>query len=139
MGLSHARLSSVYSPQTTPATLAADGGWPHPKTHSRWQTHEWRRNKVRLNLRYKDVCMSDMQALDPDTQDWGALQLTTRWRSNLAPHLESGADNLLSAATVKRASTKKFPQLENTGHSTQVTIHRSQYTGHSGKTISMLK
>lgn len=77
--------------------------------------------------------MSDMQALDPDTEDWGALQLTTRWRSNLAPHLESGADNLLSAETVKRASTKKFPQLENTGHSTQVTgrntqviVHRSQ-------------
>lgn len=79
--------------------------------------------------------MSDMQALDPDTEDWGALQLTTRWRSNLAPHLESGADNLLSAETVKRASTKKFLLLENTGHRSQYAGHSTQVTGRNTQVI----
>ena len=61
------------------------------------------------HLRYKDVCVRDMKAVDIDTMSPGALQLSdrTKWRSALKQHLKTGEDKLMTAAADKRARRKE--------------------------------
>ena len=63
-----------------------------------------RRTTCRPHLRYKDVCVRDMKAVDIDTLSWeGTAADHTKWRSALKQHLETGEDKLMTAASDKRA------------------------------------
>ena len=60
------------------------------------------------HLRYKDVCVRDMKAVDIDTMSWEGLTADrTKWRSALKQHLKIGKDKLISDAADKRARTKE--------------------------------
>ena len=62
-----------------------------------------RRNTGRPHLRYKDVYIRDMKAVDIDTMSWEGLAADrTEWRSALKHHLEKGEGNLMAAAADKR-------------------------------------
>ena len=55
------------------------------------------------HLRYKDVCVRDMKAVDIDTVSWEGLAADrTKWRSALKQHLKTGEDKLMAAAADKR-------------------------------------
>ena len=62
----------------------------------------------RPHLRYKDVCVRDMKAVDNDTMFWEDLAADrTKWRSALKQHLKTGEDKLMAAAVDKRARRKE--------------------------------
>ena len=62
------------------------------------------------HLRYKDVCVTDMKAVDIDTMSWEGLAADrTKWRSALKQHLKTGEDKLMTDAADKRARTKTAP------------------------------
>ena len=71
----------------------------------------------RPHLRYKDVCIRDMKAVDIDTMSWEGLAADrTEWRSALKQHLETGEEKLMAAAADKRARRKEdIVQMPN-GH-----------------------
>ena len=67
-----------------------------------------RRTTGRPHLRYKDVCVRDMKAVDIDTMSWeGLASDRTKWRSALIQHLKTGEDKLKAAAAGKRARRKE--------------------------------
>ena len=67
-----------------------------------------RRNTGRPHLRYKDVCIRDMKAVDIDTMSWEGLAADrTEWRSALKHNLETGEEKLMAAAADKRARRKE--------------------------------
>ena len=67
-----------------------------------------RRTTGRPHLRYKDVCVRDMKAVDIDTMAWEGLAADrARWRSALKQHLKTGEDKLMTAAADKRARRKE--------------------------------
>ena len=67
-----------------------------------------RRTTGRLHLRYKDVCVRDMKAVDTDTVSWeGIAADCTKWRSALKQYIKTGEDKLMAAAAEKRASRKE--------------------------------
>ena len=60
------------------------------------------------HLRYKDVCIRDMKAVDIDTMSWEGLAADrTEWRSALKQPLETGEEKLMAAAAEKRARRKQ--------------------------------
>ena len=60
------------------------------------------RTTGRPHLRYKDVCVRDMKAVDIDTMSWEGLAADrTKWRSALKQHLKTGQDKLMAAAADK--------------------------------------
>ena len=65
-----------------------------------------RRTTGHPHLRYKDVCVRDMKAVDIDTMSWEdlAADRTTCW-SALKQHLKTGKDKLMTDAADKRART----------------------------------
>ena len=67
-----------------------------------------RRSTRRPHLRYKDVCVRDMKAVDIDTMSWeGLASDRTKWRSALKQHLKTGEDKLMAAAAKNRARRKE--------------------------------
>ena len=67
-----------------------------------------RRTTGHPHLRYKDVCVRDMKAVDIDTVSWEGLAADrTKWRSGLKQHLKTGKDKLMIDAADKRARTKE--------------------------------
>ena len=67
-----------------------------------------RRTTGRPHLRYKDVCITDMKAVDIDTMSWEGLAADrTEWRNALKQHLETGEEKLMAAAADKRARRKE--------------------------------
>ena len=67
-----------------------------------------RRTTGRPNLRYKDVCVRDMKAVDIDTISWEGLAAhRTKWTSALRQHLKTGEHKLMTAAADKRACRKE--------------------------------
>ena len=59
----------------------------------------------RPQLRYKDVCMRDMKALDIDAASWEGLAADrTRWTNQ---HLKTGEEKLMNAAKDKRICRKE--------------------------------
>ena len=67
-----------------------------------------RRPTGRPHLRYKDVCVRDMKAVDIDTMSWeGLADDRTKWRSALKQHLKTGEDKLMAAAAEKRGRRKE--------------------------------
>ena len=69
-----------------------------------------RRTTGHPHLRYKDVCVIDMKAVDIDTMSWEGLAADrTKWRSALKQHLKTGKDKLMTDAADKRARTKTAP------------------------------
>ena len=66
-----------------------------------------RRTTGRPHLRYKDVCIRDMKAVDIDTMSGEGLAADrTEWRSALKQHIETGKEKLMAAAADKRARRK---------------------------------
>ena len=56
------------------------------------------------HLRYKDVYIRDMKAVDIDTTSWESLAADrTKWMSALKQHLNTGEEKLMAAAADKRA------------------------------------
>ena len=79
-----------------------------------------RRTTGHPHLRYKDVCVRDMKAVDIDTMSWEGLAADhTKWRSALKQHLKTGEDKLMAAAAEKRARRK-----EGSSSILPVTTHR---------------
>ena len=73
------------------------GGWSHSERHP-----------LRVagfgDLRYKDVCVRDMKAVDIDTMSWeGIASDCTKWRRAQKQHLKTEEFKLMSAAPDKRA------------------------------------
>ncbi len=67
-----------------------------------------RRNTGRPHLRYKDVYIRDMKAVDIDTMSWEGLAADrTEWRSALKQHLERGEEKLMAAAADKRTRRRE--------------------------------
>ena len=67
-----------------------------------------RRTTGRPHLRYKDICVRDMKAVDIDTKSWEGLAADrTKCRSALNQHLKIGEGNLMAAAADKRARRKQ--------------------------------
>ena len=67
-----------------------------------------RKTTGRPHLRYKDVCIRDMKAVDIDTISCEGLAADrTNWRSALKQHLETGDEKLMAAAADKRARRKE--------------------------------
>ena len=67
-----------------------------------------RRTTGRRNMRYKDVCVRDMTAVDIDNMSWEGLAADrTKWRSALKQHLKTGEDKLMTAAADKRTRRKE--------------------------------
>ena len=65
-----------------------------------------RRTTGHPRLRYKDVCVRDMKAID--TMSWEGLAADrTKWRSVLKQHLKTGKDKLMTDAADKRARTEE--------------------------------
>ena len=63
-----------------------------------------RRTTGRPHLRYKDVCVRYMKAVDIDTMSWEGLAADrTKGMSALKQHLKIGEDKLMTAAADKRA------------------------------------
>ena len=66
-----------------------------------------RRTTGRPHMRYKDVCVRYMKAVDIDTMSWEGLAADhTEWRSALKQHLKTGEAKLMAAAADKRARRK---------------------------------
>ena len=66
-----------------------------------------RRTTGHTHLRYKDVCVRHMKAVDIDTVSWeGPAADRTKWRSALKNH-KTGKDKLMTDAANKRARTKE--------------------------------
>ena len=79
-----------------------------------------RRTTGRPHLRYKDVCVRDMTAVDIDTMSWeGLAPDRTKWRSALKQHLKTGEYKLVAAAAEKQARIK-----EGSNSIRQETTHR---------------
>ena len=84
------------------------GGWSHSKGHPLRRAGFGQKNTGRPHLRYKDVCIRDMKAVDIDTLSWEGLAADrTEWRSALKHHLETGEEKLMAAAADKRARRKE--------------------------------
>ena len=67
-----------------------------------------RRTTGRPHMRYKDVCVRDMKAVDIDTMSWEGLAADrTKWRIAIKQHLKSGEYKLMAAAADKRARRKE--------------------------------
>ena len=67
-----------------------------------------RRTTGHPHLRYKDVCMINMKAVNIDTVSWEGLAADrTKWRNGLKQHLKTGKDKLMTDAADKRARTKE--------------------------------
>ena len=67
-----------------------------------------RRTTGRPHLRFKDVCVRDMKAVDIDTMSWEGLAVDrTKWRIALIQHLKTGEYKLMAAAADKRARRKE--------------------------------
>ena len=67
-----------------------------------------RRTTGRPHLRYKDVCVRDMKAVDIDTMSWEGLAADrTKWRIALKQHIKTGEYKLMAAAADKRARRKE--------------------------------
>ena len=65
-----------------------------------------RRTTGHPHLRYKDVCVRDMKAVDIDTMSWEDLAADrTKCWSALKQHLKTGKDKLMTDAADKRART----------------------------------
>ena len=65
------------------------------------------RTTGRPHLRYKDVCVRDMKAVDIDTMSWeGHAADRTKWRSAVKQHLKTGEDKLMTDAADKQARRK---------------------------------
>ena len=59
-----------------------------------------RRTTGRPLMRYLDVCMRDMKAVDIDTTTWDVLEADrTKWRSALKQHLKTGATSAVATVT----------------------------------------
>ena len=57
---------------------------------------------------YKDVCKTDMKALDINTESWEDLAADRMmWRSTLNQHLKTGEEKLVNAEAGKRARRKE--------------------------------
>ena len=67
-----------------------------------------RRTTGRPQLRYKDVCIRDMKAVDIDIMSWeGLASDRTEWRSALKQNLETVEEKRMVAAADKRARRKE--------------------------------
>ena len=78
----------------------------HLRSIIRWALG--RRTTGRHHLPYKDVCVSDMKAVDIDTMSWESLAADrTQWRSALKQHPNTGEDKLMTPAMDKRARRKE--------------------------------
>ena len=67
-----------------------------------------RRTTGRPQLRYKDVCIRDMKAVDIDIMSWeGLASDRTEWRSALKQNLETVEEKRMVAAADKRAHRKE--------------------------------
>ena len=67
-----------------------------------------RRTTGRPHLRYKDVCIRDMEAVDIDTMSWEGLAADrTKCRSDQIQHIKTGEDKPMDAAADKRARRKE--------------------------------
>ena len=67
-----------------------------------------RRTTGHPHLRYKDVCVINMKAVDIDTVSWEGLAADrTKWRNDLKNHIKTGKDKLMTDAADKRARTKE--------------------------------
>ena len=67
----------------------------------------WRRTTGHAHLRYKDICLTDMKAVDIDTMSWEGLAADRpKWRSALKQHMKTGEDKLMTEAADKRARRK---------------------------------
>ena len=68
-----------------------------------------RRTTGHPQLRYKDVCVRDMKAVDIDTMSWEGLAADrTKWRSALKQTLRQGSTHcMMTDAADKRARTKE--------------------------------
>ena len=98
--LSHAGLSSMYTLLRQLRLRWLD--------HVRRELALARRTTARPQLRYKDVCVRDMKAVDIDTMSWEGLAADrTNWKSALKQHLKTGEDKLMTAAADKRARRKE--------------------------------
>ena len=65
-----------------------------------------RRTTGRPHLRFKDVCIRDVKAID--IMPWEGLAADrTKWRSALKQHLKTGEEKLMAAAADKRAHRKE--------------------------------
>ena len=73
-----------------------------------------RRTTGRPHLRYIDVCVRDMNAVDIDTMSWEGLAADrTKWRSALKQHLKTGEDKLqqwTNELAERRAATPSDPK-----------------------------
>ena len=79
-----------------------------------------RRTTGRPHLRYKDVCVRDMKAVDIDTMSWEGLAADRmKWGSALKQHIKTGEYKLMAAAADKRARRK-----EGSSSIQPETIHR---------------
>ena len=59
-----------------------------------------RRTTGRPLIRYLDVCVRDMKAVDIDTTSWDVLEADrTKWRSSLKQHLKTGATSAIETVT----------------------------------------
>ena len=67
-----------------------------------------RRTTGRPHLRYKNVCIRDMKAVDIDIMSWVGLAANrTKWMGALKQHIKTGEDKLMTAAADKRARRKE--------------------------------
>ena len=61
-----------------------------------------RRTTGHPHIRYKDVCVRDMTAVDIDIMSWeGPAADRTKWRSALKQHLKTGKGKLMTDAADK--------------------------------------
>ena len=66
-----------------------------------------RRTTGHSHLRYKDVGVRDMKAVEIESMSWEGLAADrTKWRRALKQHLKTGKDKLMTDAADKRARTK---------------------------------
>ena len=62
----------------------------------------------RPHLRYTDVCVRDMKAVDIDTMSWESLATDrSKWMSALKQQLKTGDDKRMTAAADKRVRRKE--------------------------------
>ena len=67
-----------------------------------------RRTTGHPHLRYKDVCVRDMKAVDIDTMSWEDLAAgRSKWRSALKQHLKTRKYKMMPDAADKRARTEE--------------------------------
>ena len=84
-----------------------------------------RRTKGRPQLRYKDVCKRDINALDINTESWEDLAADRMmWGSTLNQHLKSAEEKLVNAEVGKRACRKERKYSNRPG-----TTHKGDFCG----------